>query len=140
MILPMPGCGGTLSGRDISTFPNRHYSSRIYTRPFQRQQVSRRSFRCSFLASTRRRVVFHHLKFPFQVVHPRRDLPQTTSRPAEVISIWVAIGDLRRIAGNESLWQAVGLSLSFVIVWKEECSVSLIMGRTRDSEYVLDIP
>ena len=65
---------------------------------------------------------------------------QTTSRPAEVISIWVAIGDLRRIAGNESLWQAVGLSLSFGIVWKEECSVSLIMGRTRDSEYVLDIP
>ena len=56
MIVPMPGCGGTLSRRDISTFP-----SRISTRPFQRQQVSRRSFRCSFLASTRRRVVFHSL-------------------------------------------------------------------------------
>ena len=63
MILPMPGCGGTLSGRDISTFPSRHYSSRISTHPFQRRQVSRRSFRCSFLASTRRRVVFRRLKF-----------------------------------------------------------------------------
>ena len=41
MIVPMSGCGGTLSGRDISTFPSRHYSS---TRPFQRRQVSRRSF------------------------------------------------------------------------------------------------
>ena len=44
MMAPMPGCGGTLSRRDISTFPSRHYSSRISTRPFQRRQVSRRSF------------------------------------------------------------------------------------------------
>ena len=44
MILPVPGCGGTLSGREISTFPSRHYSSNISTRPFQRRQVSRRSF------------------------------------------------------------------------------------------------
>ena len=44
MTVPMPGCGGTLSGRDISTFPSRHYSSRVSTRPFQRRQVSRRSF------------------------------------------------------------------------------------------------
>ena len=68
---------------------------------------------------------------------------QTTSHPAEVISIWVGIGDLCRIAGNESLWRAVGLSLDYTslgIVWKEECSVWLVMGRTRDSEYVLDIP
>ena len=28
------GCGGTLSGRDIGTFPSRHYSSRISTHPF----------------------------------------------------------------------------------------------------------
>ena len=76
MIVPMSGCGGTLGGRDISTFPSRHYSSRISTNPLQRRQVSRRSFRCSFLASTRRRVVFHHLKFSFQVVHMRRDLPK----------------------------------------------------------------
>ena len=74
--VPILGCGGTLSGRDISTFPSRHYSSNISTRPFQRRQVSRRSFRCSFLASTRRRVVFHHLKFAFQVVHLMRDLPK----------------------------------------------------------------
>ena len=76
MIMPMLGCGDTLSGQDISTFPSRHYSSRISTRPFQRRQVSRRSFWSSFLASTRRRVVFHHLKFSFQVVHLRRDLPK----------------------------------------------------------------
>ena len=63
---------------------------------------------------------------------------QTTSRPVEVISIWVGIGDLCRIAGNESLWQAVGLSLSLGIVWEEECNVWLVMGRTRDSEYVLE--
>ena len=42
--VPMLGCGDTLSGQDISTFPSRHYSSRISTRPFQRRQVSRRSF------------------------------------------------------------------------------------------------
>ena len=42
--VPILGCGGTLSERDISTFPNRHYSSRIPARPFQRRQVSRRSF------------------------------------------------------------------------------------------------
>ena len=65
---------------------------------------------------------------------------QTTSRPAEVTSIWVGIGDLCRIAGDESLWRAVELSLSLRIVWKEECGVWLVMGRTRDPEYVLDIP
>ena len=79
-----------------------------------------------------------------QIIFPGRkseERPtQTTSRPAEVISIWVGIGDLCRIAGNESLWRAVGLSLSLGIVWKEECSVWLVMGRTLDSEYVLDIP
>ena len=41
---------------------------------------------------------------------------RTTSRPVEVISIWVGIGDLCRIAGNESFWRAVGLSLSLGIV------------------------
>ena len=44
MIVPKPGCGDTLSGRDISTFPSRHYSSNISTRPFQRRRISRRSF------------------------------------------------------------------------------------------------
>ena len=44
MIVPILGCGDTLSGWDISTFPSRHYSSNISTRPFQRRQVSRRSF------------------------------------------------------------------------------------------------
>ena len=44
LIVPMSGCGDALSERDISTFPSRHYSSNISTRPFQRRQVSRRSF------------------------------------------------------------------------------------------------
>ena len=102
-------------------------------------------FWCSFLVWTCQWVVLHHLKCSYQIIHLRRDLPKLLHKciPAEVISIWVRISKLCRIAGNKSLWQAVVLSLdqtSLGNVWKEECNILLIMGRTQDSKYILDIP
>ena len=70
-------------------------------------------FKSSFLVWTHQWVVLHHLKCSYQIIHLRRDLPKLLREhiPAEVISIWARIGKLCRIAGNESSWQAVALSL-----------------------------